>query len=248
MMNIDLTQKVIVVTGSSRGLGSVMVRYLAANGAQTIVNYKNNHEAAEMLLSEISKDNGNCCIIQADVTKENEVKELYRSVIKRYGRVDILINNAGACDDDYIQFMSMEQWDHVLKSNLYSTFFCSRLFSKSMIKNGGGKIINIASLKGQIGSEGQCNYSASKAGVIGLTKALAREFGRYNISVNAVCPGFVVTDLNRDNKNKVKYAFDMSAMSCEHVLSDLVNFIVYFCSDYVQGISGREFNLDSRIL
>lgn len=122
-MNIDLSKKVVVVTGSSRGLGSVMVRCLAANGAKTIVNYKNNREAAEILLSEISKDNDNCCIVQADVTKENEVKALYRSVIKRYGRVDILINNAGACDDDYIQFMSMEQWDRVLKSNLYSTFF-----------------------------------------------------------------------------------------------------------------------------
>lgn len=247
-MNIDLSEKVIVVTGSSRGLGNVMVRYLAANGAQTIINYKNNREAAEELLSEINRDNDKCDIVKADVTKEAEVKELYRSVIMKYGKIDILINNAGACDDNYIQFMNMEQWEHVIRSNLYSTFLCSRLFSKSMIKTGGGKIINIASLKGQIGSEGQCNYSASKAGVIGLTKALAREFGRYNISVNAVCPGFIVTDLNRNNKNKVEYALDMSALNLEHSLSDLANFVVYFCSDYVKGISGRVFNLDSRIL
>lgn len=247
-MNIDLSDKVIVVTGSSRGLGNVMVRYLAANGAQTIINYKNNREAAEELLSEINRDNDKCDIVKADVTKEAEVKELYRSVIMKYGKIDILINNAGACDDNYIQFMNMEQWEHVIRSNLYSTFLCSRLFSKSMIKTGGGKIINIASLKGQIGSEGQCNYSASKAGVIGLTKALAREFGRYNISVNAVCPGFIVTDLNRNNKNKVEYALDMSALNLDHSLSDLANFVVYFCSDYVKGISGRVFNLDSRIL
>mgnify|MGYP000798619936 FL=1 len=197
-MNIDLSEKVVVVTGSSRGLGSVMVRYLAANSAQTIINYKSNQKAAEELLSEISETNDKCSIVQADVTKEDEVKVLYHTVIEQYGRVDILINNVGVCDDNYIQFMSLEQWNHVLESNLYSTFLCSRLFSKAMIKNGRGKIINIASLKGQIGSEGQCNYSASKAGVIGLTKALAREFGGYNISVNVVCPGFVMTDLNRD--------------------------------------------------
>lgn len=247
-MNIELSEKVVVVTGASRGLGNIMVRYLAANGAQTIINFKSNQEAAEELLSDISKNNNECSIFKADVTKEEEVKRLYHAVIEKYGRVDILINNAGACDDNYIQFMDMRQWDHVIKSNLYGTFLCCRLFSKSMIKNGGGKIINIASLKGQIGSEGQCNYSASKAGVIGLTKALAREFGGYNISVNAICPGFVITDLNRNNKNKVEYALEMSAMNSEHTLSDLANFIVYFCSDYVKGISGRVFNLDSRIL
>lgn len=227
-MNIDLSEKVVVVTGSSRGLGSVMVRYLAANSAQTIINYKSNQKAAEELLSEISETNDKCSIVQADVTKEDEVKVLYHTVIEQYGRVDILINNVGVCDDNYIQFMSLEQWNHVLESNLYSTFLCSRLFSKAMIKNGRGKIINIASLKGQIGSEGQCNYSASKAGVIGLTKALAREFGGYNISVNVVCPGFVMTDLNRDNKNKAEYALKMSAMNLEYSLSDLGNFIVYF--------------------
>lgn len=227
-MNIDLSEKVVVVTGSSRGLGSVMVRYLAANSAQTIINYKSNQKAAEELLSEISETNDKCSIVQADVTKEDEVKVLYHTVIEQYGRVDILINNVGVCDDNYIQFMSLEQWNHVLESNLYSTFLCSRLFSKAMIKNGRGKIINIASLKGQIGSEGQCNYSASKAGVIGLTKALAREFGGYNISVNVVCPGFVMTDLNRDNKNKADYALKMSAMNLEYSLSDLGNFIVYF--------------------
>lgn len=247
-MNIDLSDKVIVVTGSSRGLGSVMVRYLSLNGAKVIINYKKNREDAEKLFGEISEYNDKCCMIQADVTDEESVKQFYDTVIKKYGKVDVLINNAGACSDSYIQFMKYNQWDSVIKTNLYSTFLCSRVFSKSMIKNGGGKIINIASLKGQIGSEGQCNYSASKAGVIGLTKALAREFGGYNISVNAICPGFIVTDLNKGNKNKVEYATEMSAMSTEHALTDLANFVAYFCSDYVKGISGREFNLDSRIL
>ena len=236
-MNINLNNKVIVVTGGSRGLGNIMTRNLAANRI-----------AAENLLNDIKKENDKCTIIQADVTKEHEVKKLYEKVIDIYGRVDILINNAGTCSDNFIQFMSLEQWDNVIKSNLYSMFLCCRLFSKSMIKNGGGKIINIASLKGQLGSEGQCNYSASKAGVIGLTKSLAREFGKYNISVNAICPGFAVTDMNVNNKNKVQFALDMSAMDTKNSLSDLSNFITFFCSDYIKGISGRVFNLDSRIL
>ncbi len=131
---------------------------------------------------------------------------------------------------------------------LYGVFLCSRIFSKCLIKNGGGKIINIASLKGQLGSEGQCNYSAAKAGVIGLTKALAKEFGPYNISVNAVCPGFAVTDLNKDNENKVMYAMEMSTMTTEYTKSDLSNFIAFLCSDAIKGVSGRIFNLDSRIM
>lgn len=125
---------------------------------------------------------------------------------------------------------------------------CSRIFSKALIKSGNGKIINIASIKGQVGSEGQCNYSASKAGVIGVTKALAKELGPHNICVNAVCPGFVVTDLNRGNSNKVSYAMQMSVVTTEFAVQDLVNFITFFCSDLIKGVSGRVFNLDSRIM
>lgn len=169
-------------------------------------------------------------------------------VIKEYGKIDVLINNAGLCSDNFIQFMSYDQWDRVIKNSLYGVFLCSRIFSKCLIKNGGGKIINIASLKGQLGSEGQCNYSAAKAGVIGLTKALAKEFGPYNISVNAVCPGFAVTDLNKDNENKVMYAMEMSTMTTEYTKSDLSNFIAFLCSDAIKGVSGRIFNLDSRIM
>lgn len=218
------------------------------NNASIIINYKSSVGEASKLYSEIKQFNSKCITYLADVTDEKQVKKMYMDVIKEYGKIDVLINNAGLCSDNFIQFMSYDQWDRVIKNSLYGVFLCSRIFSKCLIKNGGGKIINIASLKGQLGSEGQCNYSAAKAGVIGLTKALAKEFGPYNISVNAVCPGFAVTDLNKDNENKVMYAMEMSTMTTEYTKSDLSNFIAFLCSDAIKGVSGRIFNLDSRIM
>ena len=247
-MYYELDNKVILVTGASRGLGRDIAKKLALNNASIIINYKSSVGEASKLYSEIKQFNSKCITYLADVTDEKQVKKMYMDVIKEYGKIDVLINNAGLCSDSFIQFMSYDQWDRVIKNSLYGVFLCSRIFSKCLIKNGGGKIINIASLKGQLGSEGQCNYSAAKAGVIGLTKALAKEFGPYNISVNAVCPGFAVTDLNKDNENKVMYAMEMSTMTTEYTKSDLSNFIAFLCSDAIKGVSGRIFNLDSRIM
>lgn len=247
-MEFNLEDKVVVITGATKGLGKVIAKKLAFNGAKVVVDYKSDDFAAEETISEIAEFNKKCILIKADVTNEHQVKKFYREVTNECGKVDVLINNAGSCDDNYIQFMSYSQWDNVIKNNLYSAFLCSRIFSKSLIKNGGGKILNIASLKGQLGSEGQCNYSASKAGMIGLTKALAKEFGPYNISVNAICPGFAVTDLNRENKDKAAFAIEMSTMTTQYAVEDLVNFITFFSSDLIKGVSGRVFNLDSRIM
>lgn len=247
-MNIVLNDKVILITGSSRGLGKKMAISLAQNGANVVINYCHDAKAALLTFAEVKKFNNDCLLVKADVSNEDDVKYLYKKVISHYNKIDILINNAGVCSDDYINFMDYRQWDSVIKTNLYSSFFCSRIFSKNMIKNNYGKIINISSLKGQIGSEGQCNYSASKAGMIGITKALAKELGANNISVNAVCPGFIITDLNRKNKYKADFAKNMSTLSCEFALEDFLNFIVYFCSDLVKGVSGQVFNLDSRLL
>lgn len=202
-MEIDLKNKVIVITGGTKGLGKAIVTQLANSGAKLVINYKSDVANAERFLKEICRVNQNCILVKADVTQEKQVRELYKKALERFEKVDILINNAGSCDDSYIQFMKYDQWDRVIKNNLYTVFLCSRIFSKALIKSGNGKIINIASIKGQVGSEGQCNYSASKAGVIGVTKALAKELGPHNICVNAVCPGFVVTDLNRGNKERI---------------------------------------------
>ena len=159
-----------------------------------------------------------------------------------------MINNAGKNDDDFVLFLSEERWDNVIDTNLKGTFLCSKYFGKKMIQDKRGKIINIASLKGQLGSEGQTNYAASKAGIIALTKSMAKEMGKMNVSVNAICPGYIKTDLNRTNSYKCKIAEEMSALKIEFGLEDFVNFVVFIASDYVQGISGQVFNIDSRIM
>lgn len=246
-MNISLKGKVVVVTGSSRGLGCEMVLRFAREGASVVINYCKNREYAVELYKRISQCGSDCMVVQADVTKESDVQKLYREVLNKFGKVDVLVNNAGKCNDNYIQFMSLEQWNDVLMTNLTSIYLCSRVFSKKMIANGGGKIINIASLKGQLGSEGQCNYSASKAGVIGLTKSLAKEMGGFGISVNAICPGFIVTDLNRMNSNKAEIAERMSILRDKRSLEDFLSFVIMLSSDELLGVSGQVFNLDSRI-
>ncbi|WP_042199091.1 3-oxoacyl-ACP reductase family protein [Paenibacillus camerounensis] len=246
-MIIDLVNKTVVITGSSRGIGREAAYRFAREGANVIINYKSSYEQAESLLQEIKKINKNCIAVKADVTKVKEVEHLYQETIKTFGRVDVLLNNAGLCSDNRINMMSEDQWKDIMDVNLNSVFLCSKIFSKDMIKNESGKIINIASMKGQIGCEGQTNYSASKAGVIGFTKALAKELGHFKISVNAVCPGFIVTDLNRHNEEKQTAANSLSVIKQDNALDDLMNFLVFLLSDHCKGVSGRIFNIDSRI-
>ncbi len=247
-MNNELSNKVVVVTGSSRGIGRELIIKLALEGASVVINYKDNYEKALKLFRYVNNFNKKCLLVQADVSKEDEVKRLYKETIEKFNSVDVLINNAGICSDNYIQFMSLEQWDEVINTNLRSVFLCSRIFSKAMIKRRHGKIINVSSIKGLLGSEGQCNYSASKAGVVGLTKSLAKELGAFNISVNAICPGFIVTDLNRESSNKARIAQEMSVLNVNNSLNDLLNFVVYMSSEKLKGVSGQVFSLDSRIL
>lgn len=246
-MDVSLRDKVILVTGSSRGIGREIALKCAKEGAKVIVNYHENRDAAKSVSDLLEKSSYEHLLIKADVTNELDVARLYRESVRRFGQIDVLINNAGKCDDNYIQFMDIQRWKEIIDVNLTSTYLCSRIVSKSMIAKRKGKIINIASLKGQLGSEGQCNYAASKAGVIGLTKSLAKEMGNFGIAVNAVCPGFIVTDLNRKNKNKIKIAERMSTLSCKKSLDDFLSFVVLLCSDQISGISGQVFNLDSRI-
>lgn len=246
-MIIDLKNKTIVITGSSKGIGREMAYRFAYEGANIVINYRTSFEKAESLLEEIRKINTNCIAVRADVTKLDEVEHLYRETISYFGKVDILFNNAGLCSDNRITMMSEDQWTKIIDVNLNSVFLCSKVFSKDMIKNKSGKIVNIASMKGQNGCEGQTNYSASKAGVIGFTKALAKELGHFEISVNSVCPGFIVTDLNRHNEEKQIIARNQSVINSDNALHDLLNFLVFLVSDKCKGVSGRTFNIDSRI-
>ncbi len=247
-MEINLRDKVVLITGASRGLGRQLAYHFAKAGACVAINYFKSEGLAEELLEEINSFNDKCMIVYADVTKSVDVNNMYHKVMERYGRIDILINNAGITNDDYVNLMSEEQWNSVLATNLSSVFLCCKYCSKDMIKRKCGRIINIASLKGQLGSEGQANYSSSKAAIIGFSKSLAKELGPIGISVNVVCPGYIRTDLNRDNTNKYEIAKRMSAMSIEYGMSDLINFMLFLASDLLQGVSGQVYNIDSRIM
>lgn len=247
VMNVNISGIVVVITGASRGIGRRLAIAFAKEQAYVVVNYNRSSSEAEELREEINIYNNNCLFVQADITKQEDVYRLYNETMKRFGKVDVLINNAGICDDNLIQLMSEKQWQKVIDTNLTGAFLCSRIFSKAMIRQEKGKIINISSLKGQEGSLGQVNYSTSKAGLIGFSKALAKELGRFNIAVNTICPGFIVTDLNRYNTEKRKIAERRSALQINSALENLINFTLFLSWAEIDGISGREFNLDSRL-
>lgn len=245
---MEVSDKVIVITGASKGIGRELAKSFAKENAKVVLNYFHSEQQAKNIFEDISRYNAECFLIKADVTNPLEVSKMFDEVVNKYGNVDVLINNAGICDDSLIQVMSYKKWENVINVNLTGTFLCCREFSKIMIKQRTGKIINIASLKGQEGCSGQVNYSSSKAGIIALTKSLAKELGQYSISVNAICPGFIVTDLNRNDANKIRIAQSRSLLSIEDSLSDLVNYLIYMASDKFVGISGRVFYLDSRVM
>ena len=247
-MNIDVSNKVIVITGASKGIGGELAKMFAAERAIVIMNYYNSKAEAENIFNEVVKVSPFSLLIRADVRNPSDVSAMYHEVIRKVGHIDVLINNAGICDDNFIQMMPLEQWQKVIDVNLTGTFLCCREFSKIMITRNKGKIINIASLKGQEGTASQVNYAASKAGILGFTKALSKELGKYNISVNAICPGFIVTDLNRHNEQKKECAERRSLLTPAYSLEDLINFILFMSSNKVKGVSGRVFNLDSRLL
>lgn len=246
-MFIDISRKVIVVTGASRGIGAEIVKALAKEEAKIVINYCNSEREGEELFQTLTSEGVSCIKVKADVTKREEVEKMCLKIIETFGKIDVLINNAGVLSDNKIQDMNDEQWNKVLDVNLTGTYLCSQIFSQYMMKQKYGKIINISSIKGQEGCANQVNYSASKAGVIGFTKALAKELGEYNISVNSICPGFVVTDLNIRDERKKKIAETRSTLTIEYAMEDLVSFIIFMISPCFKGTSGRNFNLDSRL-
>lgn len=196
--------KTALVTGGSRGIGRAICIKLATSGYYILVNYKSNVQEAETTLSQIMETGGNGELLKMDVSDRSQIKQTLGNWLTTNPekRVDILVNNAGEKDDSLMFWMSDEQWDHVLKTSLDGFFFVTRLVLDSMLLNRYGRIINIVSLSGLKGLPGQTNYSAAKAGVIGATKALAQEVGRSGITVNAVAPGFIKTDMTEDLDEK----------------------------------------------
>ena len=199
-----LENKVALVTGASRGIGRAVAKELADKGAFVIVNYNGSKEAAEKVAGEIRESGGSAVTFQCDVAEYAACRQMIETVLETYGRIDILVNNAGITRDNLLMKMSEEEFDAVLDTNLKGTFHTMRLVSRAMLKQRGGRIINMTSVVGVAGNAGQANYAASKAGVIGMTKTAAKELAARGVTVNAVAPGFIETDMTEALKDSVR--------------------------------------------
>ncbi len=192
------SERIAVVTGASRGIGRAIALELGKRGATVVVNYNASPDAANEVVQMIQAGGAQGMAFKADVSTEEGANELIKAAVDAYGKLDILVNNAGTTRDNVIMMMKAEDFDTVIQTNLRSTWLCSKAAVRTMMRKRYGRIVNVSSISGVMGNAGQTNYSASKAGIIGFTKALAREVASRGITVNAVAPGFVLTDLTKD--------------------------------------------------
>lgn len=196
-----LQNQVVIVTGASRGIGRATAIAVAAEGANVVVNYARSSTAADEVVAEIAAAGGSAIAVQADVSQAEQVDALIKATMEKWGRIDVLVNNAGITRDTLLLRMKLEDWQAVMDLNLTGVFLCTRAVSKVMLKQRSGRIINIASVAGLMGNPGQANYSAAKAGVVGFTKTVAKELASRGVTVNAVAPGFIQTDMTEDLPN-----------------------------------------------
>ncbi len=234
-----LDSKVAIVTGGSRGIGREIVLTLAASGANVVINYVENKELAEKVAEEVKGMGRDVLVVKADVSSGEDVDNLVSATMEKFGRIDILINNAGITRDNLLIRMKEEDWDKVIDTNLKSVFLTSKAISKIMIKQRAGKIVNISSVVASLGNAGQANYVAAKAGVIGLTKTLARELASRNINVNAVAPGFIQTDmtakLSDEMKEKLLEQIPLARLGTPKDIANMVKFLVSDEASYMTG-------------
>ena len=201
-----LDEQVAIVTGASRGIGRAVAKELAEHGAAVVVNYYQSQEAADSLVEELTGKGCRAIAVRAGVGHPDDVKALVEKTIDEFGRIDILVNNAGVNRDRSLRRMTAEEWQEVINTDLNSAFYCSSAVIPHMIERAYGRIINMSSIIGQMGNVGQSNYAAAKAGLIAFTKSAAQELARYNITVNAMCPGFIETDMVLALSDEVKEA------------------------------------------
>ena len=237
-----LDGQVAIVTGASRGIGNAVAKELAGWGAAVVANYFQSQEPAEALVKEITANGGKAIAVRAGVGHPDDVQAMVEKTLDEFGQVDILVNNAGVNRDRTLRRMSIEEWQEVINTDLNSAFYCIQAVLPHMIERNYGRIINMSSIIGQMGNVGQSNYAAAKAGLIALTKSAAQELARFNITVNAMCPGFVETDMVIALTDEVKEALiSRIPLGRFGKPEEVASFVRYLCTEG-DWITGQQFN------
>ncbi len=238
-MHMQLKDQVAIVTGGTKGIGKAVSLLFAEEGAKVVANFSKDVEAAEVLTEEAKSRGLSLGLFKADVTQLDQVKEMVEETFAQYGRIDILVNNVGLIRDNFLMLMSDEDWDSLLRTNLTSLFYCCRVVVRKMIPQRKGKIINISSISGIMGTPGQANYAATKGGMISFTKSLARELGSFNIHVNAVAPGLieseVVSKMPKEKVGAIIKSCSLGRIGRPEEVARAVLFLASEQSDYITG-------------
>ena len=244
-----LKEKNALVTGGSRGIGRATAIELSKEGANVIITYNSNEEKAKEVIKEIEKNGVKGLAIKADVSSEEDVKSMMKTIKSQFDSIDVLVNNAGVTKDNLLIRMKSEDWDKVINTNLKGVYLCTKAVVRGMMKKRYGKIVNIASVVGISGNAGQGNYSASKAGVIGFTKSIAKELGSRGINVNGVAPGFVETDMTEVLSEDIKeQSLKLIPLNRFAKPEDIANVVVFLCSEKANYITGQIINVDGGML
>ena len=233
----NLENRIALVTGASRGLGRAVAVKLASCGASMALNYLSSDEEANKVIKEIESLGGRAMLCKADVSDSRSVRDITRQIVKQWGKIDILVNNAGIVRDALLLRMPDEVWDEVINTNLRGAYLCAKYALRSMMDQGWGRIINVASLAGIVGNAGQANYSAAKGGMIALTKSMAREAGPRNITVNAIAPGFIVTEMTdklpQETKDAILARIPLGRFGMTEDIAELASFLASEQAGYI---------------